>query len=405
MQLGRRGGHDAVACRFLGNAPSELATLASSLHAERPLPAEPAGVESSQLRRPSMWRPLRAVIALAFLAFLPLAAHAVPGATDRLPAASLLVPFFETGLDVNTHPHDTLLTVNNWRTDNRTFHYHVWDIDGNPTGLNGNITLGSLASWNVAMRDLLNATSPAVRTQLTEGAFYRGFVTIDAVTAATVLAPTELGYPFSDANVFEGFIYYARLSQGSANGISMVPLEAVPGTADSFLRGFYRASDLREEIDPTARRCGRARANGGANCTGLDGPLARIHMRVFRSTPLNGSSRAVVFTWTPTRTGGPSLYCDVPANSCSPTMIFRQYDSEGGLLLNTTTRLDHVVNVIEDSQLVGTNAGWISIFNVPNVLIDLQVYGLSFNAAFPSGNPALTWDAIFEAYIVTDDAI
>jgi hypothetical protein len=352
-----------------------------------------------------MWRPLRAVIALAFLAFLPLAAHAVPGATDRLPAASLLVPFFETGVNLGTHPHDTLLVVNNWRTDNRTFHYHVWDIDGNPTGLNGNITLGSLATWSVAMRDLLNGTAPAVRTQLTEGAFYRGFVTIDAVTEATVLHPTEAAFPFSNANVFEGYIYYARLSQGSANGISMVALESVPGATNSFLRGFYRANDLREEIDPTGRRCGRALATGGSCAVGLDGPLARIHMRVFRSTGLNGSSRAVVFTWVPFRTGGPSLYCDVPANSCSPTMIFRQYDEAGALLLNTTTRLDHVVNVIEDSQLVGASPGWISIFNIPNVLIDLQVYGLSFNSAFPASNPALTWDAIFEAYIVTDDAI
>jgi hypothetical protein len=74
-------------------------------------------------------------------------------------------------------------------------------------------------------------------------------------------------------------------------------------------------------------------------------------------------------------------------------------------VVNSTIRLDHVVNVIEDSTLVGNLAGWISIFNIPNVLIDMQVYGLSFNSANPAGNPNLTWDAIFEAYIVTDDAV
>ena len=346
-------------------------------------------------------------IASAVLVTFGLAAPAlaVPGATDRVPAASLVVPFFETGIDVSTHPHDTLLAVNNWRTGNRTFHYHVWDIDGVPTGLNGNITLGSLATWSVAMRDLINGSSPAVRAQLTEGVFYRGFVTIDAVTAATTDPPTDAAFPFSDANVFEGYIYYTRLSQGSANGIAMVALETVPAATNSLVRGFYRANDNREEIDPTGRRCARNLVLGDTCASGIDGALARIHMRIFRSAPLNGSSRAVVFTWVPFRTGGPSLYCDVPANSCSPSYIFRQYDETGGLVQNTTRRLDHVVNVIEDSELVGAASGWISIFNITNVLLDLQVYGLSFNSANPASNPDLTWDAIFEAYVVTDDAI
>ena len=352
-----------------------------------------------------MLRLARVATLLVLVLSLPTPALAVPGATDRTPAASLLVPFFETGINSTTHPHDTLLVVTNWRTDNRTFHYHVWDIDGNATGLNGNIALGSLDSWSAAMRDLINTASPAVRTQLTQGAFYRGFVTIDAVTAATVLDPTEGSYPFSNDNVFEGFIYYTRLSEGSANGIAMVALETVPPTANSFVRGFYTASDRREEIDPTGRRCAKALANGGTDCTGMDGPLARVHMRIFRSTPLNGTSRAVVFTWAPALTGGPSVYCDVPANSCSPTMIFRQYDEAGNIVVNSSIRLDHVVNIIPNGTLVGDQAGWISIFNIPNVLIDLQVYGLSFNSANPAGNPNLTWDAIFEAYIVPDDAI
>lgn len=352
-------------------------------------------------------RPTRSLCLLLLALTLAAPALAVPGAPDRVPAASLLVPFFETGVNSGTHPHDTLLVVTNWRTDNRRFHYHVWDIDGNPTDLNGNITLGSLGSWNVAMRDLLTVTSPAVRAQLTEGDYFRGFVTIDAIALADnpALPPTNAGFVFSDANVFEGYIYYTRLSQGSANGLAMVALETVPAASNSLLRGFYRANDNREEIDPTGRRCARRLSTGGNCASGINGALARIHMRAFRSVPLNGSTRAVVFTWVPFRTGGPSLYCDVPANSCSPNYIFRQYDQDGALLLNTTIRLDHVVNVIEDSSLTGTSAGWLSIFNITNVLLDLQVYAFSFNSANPVGNPNLTWDAIFEGYIVTDDAI
>jgi hypothetical protein len=328
---------------------------------------------------------------------------AVPGATDRVPAASLLVPFFETGIDIGVNPHDTLLVVTNWLFGNQTFHYHVWDVDGNPTALNGNITLGSLATWDVSMRDLLNVAAPAVRSQLTEGAFFRGFVTIDAVTAGTVLAPTQVGFPFSDTNSLEGFIYYVRLLQGSANGLAMVPVEAIPASSDSFLRGFYTAADHREEIDPTGRRCAQRLATGAGPCSGggIDGPLQRIHMRIFRSPPIDGSSRGIVFTWRPGMVGGPSIYCDVPANACSPTMTYRQYDQDGGTVVDGTIRLDHVVNFIENSSLVGAEAGWISIFNIPNVLLDLQVYGLSFNSAAPPSNPLLTWDAIFEAYIVT----
>jgi hypothetical protein len=350
-------------------------------------------------------RTLRASCLLLGVLALAAPAFAVPGATDRVPAGSLLVPFFETGVNSGTHPHDTLLVVTNWRTDNRTFHYHVWDIDGNPTGLNSNITLGGLDSWSAAMRDLINGAAPAVRTQLTAGSFYRGFVTIDAVTAPTVLPPTNGGFPFQNANVFEGFIYYTRLSQGSANGIAMVPLEVVPATANSFLRGFYSSGDRREEIDPTGRRCARDLAIGEP-CDGTEsGPLARIHMRVFRSAGLNGSSRAVIFTWRPGMVGGPSEFCDVPANDCDPTLIFRQYNEDGTIVLDTTRRLDHVVNVIENSSLVGTAPGWISMFNVPNVAVDLQVYGMSFNSANPAGDPNLTWDAIFEAFIVPDDEI
>ena len=257
------------------------------------------------------------------------------------------------------------------------------------------------------MRDLLNAASPAVRAQLTEGSFYRGFVTIDAVGLPTVEPPTQAGFPFFEENFLEGWIYYTRLSQGSANGIAMVALESVPEATDVRLKGFYGGTDNREEIDVSSRRCARrliVQPTLDACPAGFDGPLARIHLRVFRSTPLSGSSRAVVFTWVPGLTGGPSVFCDDPANSCSQDYQFRQYTEAGAVVAGNdpSRRLDHVVNVIENSELSGGASGWISIIGIPNVLIELQVYGLSFNSASPSGDPDLTWDAIFEAYVLTD---
>ncbi len=337
---------------------------------------------------------------LLLLAFT-VPALAIPGATDRVPAATLLVPFFETGINSATEPHDTLLVVTNWLFGNQTFHFHVWDVDGNPTGLNGNVTLGSLGTWTAAMRNLLTAASPAVRAQLNEGTFYRGFVTIDVVTAATALNPRQAGYPFSEDNALEGFVYYTRLSQGSANGLAMVPIEAVPATVNSQLRGFYRSGDLREEIDTNARVCAQ-RLSTGAACPPLTAgdDIDRYHLRVFRSAPLTGSSRAVLFTWTSGRVGGPSVLCDDPANNCTSNYVLRQYDESGAFVQDTTFRLTRVVNVIEDTRIMGSQAGWISVHDVPSVLFDTQTYAFSFNSASPSGNVNLTWDAIFEGYIV-----
>lgn len=348
-----------------------------------------------------MLRALKVLCLLLLSITIAAPAEAVIGATDRTAAASLVVPFFETGIDSAVNPHDTLLVVSSVFFSTYIIHYHVWDIDGNPTDLQGNVTLTGVPSWSAAMRDLINTSTPAVRAQLTEGAFYQGFVTIDVVSAATALHPREAGYPFASDNAIEGFIYYTRLSQGSANGLAMIPLESVPATTDSYLSGFYVSGDNREEIDSTARFCAQ-RLTTGLTCDATldDDDINRIHMRIFRSTPLNGSSRGVVFTWTLGRTGGPSLYCDIPANSCDSAYIFRQYNEAGATIQDAFIRLDHVVNVIPDSWLVGNEAGFISIFDVPDVLLDTQFYGFSFNSANPLGNPNLTWDAIFEGYIL-----
>lgn len=348
-----------------------------------------------------MLRALKVLCLLLLSLAIAAPGEAVVGATDRTAAASLLVPFFETGIDSAVNPHDTLLVVTNWLFADPIIHFHVWDIDGNPTDLQGNITLADLSSWSAAMRDLLNTSTPAVRAQLTEGAFYRGFVTIDVVTAATALNPREAGYPFSATNALEGFIYYTRLSQGSANGLAMVAVESVPATTDSFMTGFYSSGDDREEIDSTARFCAQRLTTGLTCDTGADdGDINRVHLRIFRSTPLNGSSRAVVFTWILGFTGGPSLYCDVPARGCASAYSFYQYNEAGATVQSGTIRLDHVVNLIPDSSLLGAQAGFISIWDVPNANTDTQFYGFSFNSANPVANPSLTWDAIFEGYIL-----
>ena len=189
------------------------------------------------------------------------AAAAIPGYPDRQPGASLLVPFFETGVDVVTGPEDTLLVVTNFGQAARTFHYHVWNVNG-VAAFSGNVTLAPVASWEVAMRDLIAPQPGPVRQSLTIGGHWRGFVTIDVVTSATSLAPTAASFPFANDSDLIGFIYYTRLSRGSANGLSMIPLETVSHVIDRPLRRPYPAAQMRESIDVDAATCAHRKANG-----------------------------------------------------------------------------------------------------------------------------------------------
>lgn len=72
----------------------------------------------------------------------------------------------------------------------------------------GNVTLAARASWSVACRDLIAAGSAVARAILLDPddhGFYRGFVTIDAVTAAISNPPTWYTYPFRTLNTRVGF--------------------------------------------------------------------------------------------------------------------------------------------------------------------------------------------------------
>ncbi len=318
---------------------------------------------------------------------------AVPGVTDRVPAASLLVPFFEVGIDSGTNPHDTLLVVTNGWPGTYTIHYHVWDIDGVATDIQGNITLGGKDTWAISMRDLIAVASSSDRAQITDGDFYRGFVTIDHVTSATTKNPIETGYPFGNNNYFEGFIYYVRLLEGSSNGLPMVPIEAVGSGVNNLLQDFYQG-DNREEIDSDARACADQLTKGLACSGDANHLMYYIDSRVYLDPSLNGESRVIIFTWAPGMLyGGPSVFCD--ANPCDSSYSYYRFDEDGNLEEGTLIRLDHVVNVIEVS---GNENGWVSVEDIPSGLIDMQVYGFSINSAQP-GSISANWDAIFESYI------
>lgn len=323
-------------------------------------------------------------------------AAGIPGATDKVQGASLLVPFFEVGINDSTHPENTLLVL--WAINTPaggiTIHYHVWDIDGNAVSLYGNVDLDAVTSWSAAMRDLIASAGSSVKTALTDssGNYYRGFVTIDAVTEDTTLSPTESGYPLGTGNHLEGYIYYTRLAQGSTNGLTMIPLEEVGTSVDTYLHGFYSSSDGREEIDVEARACASALATGDT-CSAHTN-ISAIRSRVFLDPTFNASTRIIIFLWDPGETEGISKWCDT--EGCDTTYDYRHYDESGNTVDSGSLRLDHVVNVIDVS---GTDNGFFRINNIPGGEGDWQVYAFSLTNAEPPSGASANWDAILESYI------
>ena len=337
---------------------------------------------------------------VAFLFLFPLVNTTfagIPGATDKVRAASLIVPFFEAGVDPATNPQDTILVVTSTSAATRIIHYHVWNIDGEASLLNANITLDPRETWSATLGNLIASASASTKTLLTDGTsgFYRGFVTIDIVTAATDLDPTETGYPFSNVNLIEGYIYYARILQGSATGLDMIPIEYVGSSVNSKLRDFYQSNDGREEIDSDARKCAETLVDGGT-CPN-DDFINDIDSRVYLAPSFNAASRIIIFTWDPGSTEGPSVFCD-GSTSCDSTYTYTRRDEDGVARETKQIRLDHAVNVMAVS---GTRNGWVRIEDIPSALgaNGFQVFAFSFNSA-TSASISTNYDAIFPSYII-----
>lgn len=316
------------------------------------------------------------------------------GATDNVPAATLLVPFFEVGI---ASSHDTLLVVNDVSFNaSNTIHYQVWDIDGNPTSINGNASLGAGQTWSASMAGLIKGASDAAKTQLTDGDFYRGFVTIDSTSGSTTALPTDKSYPFSYSNSLDGYIYYVRIPEGSSNGLNMVHIEYVGATnVDPQLQDFYKNEDGMEQIDATARFCAEYIIGGGKTCQKLE-YIYEIHSRVFLDPTASGTSRIIVFAWDPDRVAGPSDYCNT-SGLCSTTYFYDRYDEAGNEKEGSSVSLNHVVNVID---VQGEENGWVIISNVPSNVgsANFQIYAFSFNSA-TTESMSTNWDAIFESLI------
>lgn len=312
-------------------------------------------------------------------------AEAVLGIPDNVPAATVVIPLLEASI---TGAPNTLWGITNvcsLPTDTVTLHWQIWDVRGTPVSLSGNIVLDPQKAFVSDFKTILTGSSAT--GQLTDGDFYRGFLTADVVTTGTNQLPTELGYPFASRNCLKGTVYYVRLSEGAANGIPAVHIEGgLSGGLDGLVRGFYRGDDDREEIDNHARVYAEQKTRDLPFVGDSNPFLDNIISRVFLTPALHGKSRIVVWAW-----GVPDHGSQTPGNVGGPFLT--TYRDEKGVTVSTTFQeLKRVVNVIE---WPGTQNGEVWIEKLPE---NFNVYAFSFNAA--EGSAALTWEVMFESQII-----
>lgn len=315
---------------------------------------------------------------------------AVIGIPDQVTAATVIVPFIDVGVDSVANPNDTHAVLFNWRFYPVIVHYEVWSMNGQNASIWGNFTINSGQSVPISLRGLINSASSAsrdiLRVNTIWGQFYWGFMTFDVVTASTSMMPIDASYPFSSDNALEGYIYYNRLTAGSANGIPMVHIEAT-SVSDYRLHGFYQYSDNREEIDADARYSAENMTRGGGPATNPGNSIYRTHMRIFASAAASGLTKLIIFTF-------PEEGHCLGDTSCGPGSVTVHRICEDGSDTSFALPLNSVVNVFKQDN---TCNGMFSLWDIPS---GWEVYAFSINSANPPGDPYLTWDAIFPAAII-----
>ena len=310
-------------------------------------------------------------------------AEAVLGIPDNVPAATVLVPLLEASI---AGAPNTLIVITNTCSAPITLHWQTWDVRGTPVSLAGNVLLDPQVPWVTDFKGSVEGSS--AKGSLTDGTFYRGFLTADVVTSATNLLPTEVAYPFASSNCLKGTVYYVRLTEGAANGIPAVHIEGgLGGGLDSFVRGFYQSVDDREEFDNHARVYAEKKTRDLPFVNDSNLLLDNIISRVFLSPVLNGKSRIVVWAW-----GVPDHGFQAPGDGGRGPFTARQRNEKGITVATSFLDLKRVVNVID---VTGTENGEVWIENLPD---NFNVYAFSFNAADLTA--ALTWDVMFESQII-----
>jgi hypothetical protein len=241
------------------------------------------------------------LVAMALLGLVALAgpAEARIGTIDNVPAATLLLPYFEVDLG-NTAGLTTLLSINNASATAVLAHVTVWSDLAVPT-FAFNIYLTGYDVQTINLRDIFNGTVPrtasdgqdptdtishqgifsqdinfascngvlppppllpeyiahvrAAHTGQPAGLFLglcasqafgdniaRGYVTVDTVNNCTLQVAGDPGYFASNItfqNVLWGDYFYVNPGENFAQGDALVHIESAPGTGTSGTAGTY----------------------------------------------------------------------------------------------------------------------------------------------------------------------
>ncbi len=247
-----------------------------------------------------------AFVALA-MAFVAIRAGAVLGTPDPVPAATLLLPYFEVDLD-NPEGMTTLIAINNAGPAATIAHVTLWTNAGVPTGaFDVPLTGYDVATFNVrdffsqsgsTPEGLVPATLSALHTGqpdpetlecsgLSQGDnVSRGYILVDVVNVENAGFPTEAGYfanggagRASNDNVLWGDYIMVDSSNNFAQGELLVHIEAgadplvtTPGNITFY--GKYVAASAADNREPLPARWG----------TGYDKANATTELIYWRDT-------------------------------------------------------------------------------------------------------------------------
>jgi hypothetical protein len=237
--------------------------------------------------------------ALAAAVLLAPTTAAAPCDTDVVPAATLLVPYFEVDLDDPFAGATTLFSISNldaapalvkvtlwtdWAVPSLSFEVYLTGYDVETINLrdvfafgslpqtgSGSSPRGEISQPNAAFPDCdpgsvaetldapflaelqaLHTGQPTPLTGKCGGYPYgdslaRGYVTIDVVNRCSALHPADEGYFVaggtgiaSDRNVLTGEYFYVDLDEASAQSEAAVHIEAFPGHFEPGDSTFYR---------------------------------------------------------------------------------------------------------------------------------------------------------------------
>jgi hypothetical protein len=344
---------------------------------------------------------------LSLLLLAPRGAHAIVGTVDNVPAATLLVPYFEVDLS-NPSGLTTLFSVNNASATAILAKVTMWTDLGVPT-LSFNVYLTGYDVQTINVRDLLNGTiaptasagqdpqdaispkgqfsqdinfatctgqlpAPALTPDFSQGLrnahtgaasslfaascgaqsfgdnIARGYITVDTVNQCSTLKPGDAGY-FSTItttqNVLWGDYFFLDPNNNFAKGDALVHIEA---STTSPLTTTANAYTFYGQLDDTAWSAEDHREALGSTYAA----------RFLNGGTFTGGSQLVV--WRDSRTTQSSFTCGVPPAAIGQQDLYAFDEQETPFSLNALAPFPartQKVQVNSPSLPVAPTFGWL----------------------------------------------